>query len=257
MEIDKLTLLSGNDIFIAALRVNIHQPTLKEIGILGEENFYKYLSIFKISVDSVAKALVANSKDGDSEITADLVKSALSETSDFEVFMQVLKEDQLAQIGFKTIMMLLLPKHSSFEYEERFIMCMSKDSVNVIIDETGFEALREVIDKIFCLNVTRSEEFNPVGKKAKSIAEKIKKGREKVREVQGLNQEKVYILANYVSALAIGSNALNINDTIDLTVYQLFNQMERFGLYTQHNHALKAMAAGAKDVELVDWLKNL
>ena len=60
-----------------------------------------------------------------------------------------------------------------------------------------------------------------------------------------------------MSALAIGSHALNINAINDLTVYQLFNQMQRFGLYTQYESAVKAMLAGAKDVEMVDWLEDL
>jgi hypothetical protein len=35
-----LLLLSGNDIPLPEARLIIHQPTVKEIGFIGEDNFY-------------------------------------------------------------------------------------------------------------------------------------------------------------------------------------------------------------------------
>lgn len=255
MELDKLTLLSGNDIFIESFRANVHQPTLREIAIIGEDNFYHYLSIFNITYESFVQMIIKSNEDKEG-ITEELVKNTLGELSDFQVLMQIVNGDQEIRIGLETILMLIFPSINKFEYEERFLMCNGEDS-SLIIDENGYKDLVSVIKTIFCLDVKKEEEFNPVGDKAKSIAEKIKKGREKVREAHGLEQKKTYILANYMSALAIGSHALNINAINDLTVYQLFNQMQRFGLYTQYESAVKAMLAGAKDVEMVDWLEDL
>ncbi len=38
--ISELTLLSGNDIPFTSGRINIRQPRLKDIALIGEENFF-------------------------------------------------------------------------------------------------------------------------------------------------------------------------------------------------------------------------
>lgn len=255
MEIDKLTLITGVDIPVVELKANVHQPTIKEIAIIGEEKFYKYLGVIDIGKESSIKAIEASAIQNEL-LELDLVKSALENMSDFEILMQVLSEEQDAQMGFETILMLILPGYS-FCFEERFILGVNPKTGNITIDETNFPVLREVMKTMFCLKAVKGEEFNPQGDKAKAIAEKIKKGRERVRASKGVSQEKTYILANYISSLGIGTNALNILNAVDLTVYQLFNQMERYGLYVRHGYAIKATMAGSKDVEMIDWLKSL
>ncbi|MGE5637208.1 MAG: hypothetical protein ACM3WQ_00745, partial [Chloroflexota bacterium] len=140
--------------------------------------------------------------------------------------------------------------------EERMILGLSPDGT-ISIDKDSFAELKTVVKTVFCLNAMETTDFNPQGDRAKAIAEKLKKAREKVRTLNGEQNEKNYILANYISSLGIGSNALNILNAVDLTVYQLFNQMQRFGLYVQHDYAVRASMAGAKDVEQIDWLKQL
>ena len=43
----------------------------------------------------------------------------------------------------------------------------------------------------------------------------------------------------------------------NLTVYQLHNQFERFNLFTSYNQNMRALLAGATNVELVDWYKKI
>ena len=48
--IDKLLLLSKNDIPFIKAGINIHQPTLKQIALIGQKNFYigcQYLTFSK------------------------------------------------------------------------------------------------------------------------------------------------------------------------------------------------------------------
>ena len=42
----------------------------------------------------------------------------------------------------------------------------------------------------------------------------------------------------------------------DLTIYQLYDQLERYNLYSQYENSLQAALAGAK-VDIVDWLKKI
>lgn len=254
MEIDYLTLVAGADIPVPELKANIHQPSIKEIAVIGEERFYKSLSLFDIGKESMEKVLTSDIVQQELQ-SIELVKNALESMSDFEVLLQVLKEDHEARIGFETILMLVFPQYT-FEFEERFILGVSPEG-SFTLNEMNFGILRDVIKTMFCLRAVTQEEFNPQSDKAKAIADKIKKARERVRAAKGQSQEKNYILANYISSLGIGSNALNIINAVNLTVFQLFDQMERYGLYTQHDYAVKAAMAGAKDVEMVDWLKSL
>jgi hypothetical protein len=261
MEIDKLTLLSGIDIPAPLLKANVHQPTIREIAFMGEERFYKSVGLFNISVDVYKGQIKTKLPDLDEAKIDELVKSALGNISDFEVFMQTVTgqpsngEEDL-KYNVELILMLLFPDCKSFIFEERFIMGMRHPGEPLIINDDSFKQLKEIIDVIFCLNTVKAKEFNPVDDTAKAIAAKLEKAREKIRTLKGETLKKNYILANYVSCLGIGSNSLDINKAFSLTIYQLFNQMEKYGLKTQYDHGVSAMMAGAKDVELVDWLQD-
>lgn len=257
MDIDKLTLVAGASIPVPQLKVNIHQPTIREIAVLGEEKFYTSVGLFNISADSVVKALTSSPIKSELE-RIELVKSMITTLSDFELLLQVLNEENDALLSFENILMLILPEYT-FSFEERIILGFNRKdpTQSITITEENYPVLKDIVQTIFCLKGGKTKEFNPGNDKAKVIADKLEKAREKVRNLKGLSKEKTYILANYISSLGIGSNALNIINAVDLTVYQLFNQMERYGLYVQNDYALKAAMAGAKNVEMIDWLKNI
>lgn len=256
MDIDKLTLVAGADIPVPELKANVHQPTIREIAVLGEEKFYISMGLFSINATSIIKALSINVTD-DKIQELESVKNAISSLSDFELLLQVLNEEDDALRSFEMILSLVLPNYT-FSIEERIILGFNKTTLtSIAITVENYPILKDVLDTAFCLKQVKTEEFNPVDDRARAIADKIKKARERVRIAKGENLEKTYILANYISSLGIGSNALNIINAVDLTVYQLFNQMERYGLYTQNEYAVKAAMAGAKGVEMIDWLKNI
>jgi len=257
MDIDKLTLVAGADIPVLELKANIHQPTIREIAVLGEEKFYIGMGLFSINAKSVIKGLsISIPEDRIEEFES--VKNAISTLSDFELLLQVLNEESEALSSFEMVLSIVLPNYT-FSIEERIILGFNrKDSKqSIVITEENYPALKEALDVALCLKSVKKEEFNTIDERAKAIADKIKKARERVRIAKGENLEKTYILANYISSLGIGSNALNIINAVDLTVYQLFNQMERYGLYTQNEYSVKAAMAGAKGVEMIDWLKNI
>ena len=254
MEIDKLTLVAGADIPVPALKVNLHQPTIREIAIIGEERFYSQLGLINITAESVVNALTSGPLQNEIE-RMEMVKTSLESMNDFEILLQVLNDEQQAKASFESVLSLILPRYS-FSVEERFIFGVGKEG-SITITEESFPELKETIKQMFCLKAMGQAEFNVQDDRAKAIADKIKKAREKVRNLKGEDEQKTYVLANYISCLGIGTNALNITTAVDLTVYQLFNQMERYGLFSQSEYAVKAAMAGAKGVEQIDWLKQL
>ena len=248
-KIDGLTLLSGIDIPIPELKVNIHQPTIREIAYIGEGSFYQASTLFLLDKERVALQ----------EGMSDEDKAFLLSQSNFQVLMSILNQENAQQlkISILTLLTLLFPKHS-IELEDRFILLSSQQGEISIVDENSFDLLQDIVRKILCLEGNSDEEFNPAGEKAREIAEKIKRGRAKVAALKGENSEQeTSILSRYISGLSIGTNSLDINKLLDLTLYQLFDQLERYGLYTAHDISVKAKMAGAKDVEDVDWLKNI
>ena len=247
--IDHLTMLSGIDIPVPELKVNVHQPTIREIAYIGERSFYQASSLLLLDKEKLCMQ----------EAMTDEDKAFLLSQSNFQVLMSILNQEQAQpqKISILTLLALLFPKHT-IELEDRFILLSSQNGDISIIDENSFEILQDVVRKIACLEGNSQEEFNPVGDKAREIAEKIKRGRAKVAALKGEDSEQeISILSRYISGLSIGTNSLDINKLLDLTLYQLFDQLERYGLYTAHDISVKAKMAGAKDVEDVDWLKNI
>lgn len=248
--IDTLTLLSGIDIIIPEIKVKIHQPTIREIAYIGERSFYTAASLFLLTKDNAYDQSKLTEED----------KLLLSQQTDFDVFIQILnyqKED------YKTLMsnflFLFLPE-STISIEERFILITQNKDRPIIIDNNNFNIFRSVILQITCLSKEskKNEEFNPMGEKAKEIAEKIKRGRAKVAALQREKDvQDSSMLSKYISSLSVGMNSLYLHKVLDLTLFQLLDQLERYQLYNSYNIGLKAKLAGAKEVEEVDWLKDL
>lgn len=245
-EIDKLTLISGIDIPIPELSINIHQPTIREIAFIGEVNFFEALSFLLFDKDN---------QDISKNVTFE-DKVELSRLSNFQIIMTMIKEKPSIGVSLRSILTIIFPNHN-VQIEERFILLNSSKG-NVFLNEENFSVLQDVIRVFLCLpSGTSYEDFNPQGEVARKIAEKIQRGRAKIAQLKGEQDKKTSYLARLVSSLGIGTNSLNITNVLDLTIYQLFNQVERYGLYTQYHYLIQAKMQGAKDVEDIDWLKDI
>lgn len=74
----------------------------------------------------------------------------------------------LSQLFFPSYQVLFTPRSLIFKREED----------TIIIDENNFDFIQFYIDEISCFSKQRKdEEYNPQSKKAKEIAEKLKRGR--------------------------------------------------------------------------------
>ena len=247
--IDSLTLISGIDVPIPEIGVNIHQPTIREIAYIGEKSFYEAAQTIIIQKEDFINRLENITQED---------KTALSQMSNFEIFLKLVEANPLSSTKVQMLLSLLFPDFNS-SIEERFIFLVNpKEQKNILINDSNFEILQEIITTILCLQSGNTkEEFNPQGDRAREIAEKIKRGRERAARLKGEKRQQSSFLSKYISSLGIGTNTLNIHNVLDLTLYQLLNQLERYGLYTQYNISIQAKMAGAKDVEDVDWLKDI
>ena len=251
-KIDKLSLIAGIDLPIPELGVSIHQPTIKDIAHIGESKFFSSAQIITKDVEDFLL--------DSSESLSEEDKVVISKMSNFQLIMTMSAQEPKVKLDVMLLLTLLFPSFM-IEVEERFIMLVDSSGDKprtIMIDDNNFSVLQDVVKIILCLNSsTQKEGFNPQGELAREIAEKIKKGRAKVAASKGETQKESTFLSKYISALGIATQSLNILQALDLTLYQLFDQIERFSLHEAYKISLQARLAGAKDVEDVDWLKDI
>jgi hypothetical protein len=232
-KIDTLTLMSGAPVNLPTLDFCLLQPKIKDIAIIGEINFFKYLSYFFI-----------NKKTFDLET---------EEISDFDVFMKVLCKNIDIQKNFSEILILLVQDLEEVKFFESCIILIIAGH-ECIIDEPKFLIIKETVKQIFKLDKAGVDNLNPANKTAEKIAEKLKRRQEVLSSKNQASDQAVF--SNLISVLSVGSNSLTLVDCLDLTVFQLYNIFERFNLYFQFNLQVQSMLQGAKDIDLVEWTKQ-
>lgn len=237
-----LLYLSGNDIPFAAARINITQPRIKDIALLGENNFYAGIEFLKF----------------DKDILSDEDKSKLENHSNFDVLIAIMNEENITiqqqKIQLTMVLALLFPLHS-IEIKKDCIS-LEKDEEEFRIDRNNFEEFKSIIKHMFCLDGESGEEdYNPSGAMAKQIAEKLKKRRQRLSQTKE-GEKKISILEKYVSILTVGEQK-DMNSILNYTVYQLFDELKRYQLKLAWDINLKARMAGAQDLkDAEDWMKD-
>lgn len=242
---NQLLLLSKNDIPFISAQMSIHQPTLKEIAFVGEDSFFTGVQFLNFSKDRL-----------DEED-----KKGLENKTDFEILMLIAQDEnplsRKNKVCAEMVLSLLFP-----EYTIHFMpsmIALSKDGENHIINNENFQEFKDIIYEMFCmdqLNGGATQEYNPANKAAEKLVEKFKKRHEKLAKAKGSGQ-KVTILSRYVSILAVGEQK-DINSLLNYSVYQLFDEFERFNLKSQSDIYIQAKMAGAKDLKDVEnWMKDI
>ena len=238
------SLLAGIDIPIVELQVNIHQPYLKEIAYIGEEEFFSAVQFLCITKNKFEE------------------NPYILQMSNFDLLMNVIENSENKSKRKKhlvNLLTILFPDYSPLFSVNSIILKEKNTSKTVIIDSQTFDILQPVFKEIFCINldINKENSYNPANKAAQKIMDKIMKGRQKVAEQRGESDKSV--LAKYVSIIAVALN-MPIKEVLDLTLFQLYDLIERFDLYTRWDLDLKVRLAGGKpdeDAEKKDWMKNI
>ncbi len=236
-----LSLMTGIDIPVPSCRLILHQPTVYEISLLGELNFFtgaQYLCVDKNSIAAQAKI-------------------DLSDQNNFQIFMTIMSQPDLKDKKdiVLQVLRLLFPGHNPIFTQQSIIITKEKDSF--IIDENNFEDLQSIVRKVFCLYNGPEDQrgFNPANAEARAIAEKLMRGRERVAAQKGGTQS---LYTQYLSILTIALNSMSLQDLMQLTPFQIGDLVERYGLYKNWDLDMKVRLAGGKPEGTVeDWMKNI
>lgn len=245
--LDELLLLSGMDIPFQEAQLVIHQPRLKEIAFIGEEALYSACGVLNFSKNNL------DVKD----------KIDLEKLTNFEILMSIMMDSsnpiaKQNQINVKMLFALMFPEYQVMMQPQGVLLVKDKEIHS--INKENFEEFKKILIEMFCLKRDTKDgnlDYNPGGNRAAAIAEKLRKGREKAAAAKGEDKKKIAILSRYASIIAIG-NHKDLNDLMNYTVYQIFDEFERMDLKIQNDFYMQAKLAGAKDLQDIDnWMKEL
>ena len=237
----RLALMCGTDLPVEECQIIVHQPRIKEIAIIGEQDFF-----------IGAQCLTLNKS---MFITED--KDVLSNINNFQIFMMVMNEKEAKDKKLSTVqvLQLLFPNYKPM-LTPRSLVLASKDG-NITIDENNFDYLQDKLRLIFCTKngPMDSQSFNPADDKAREIAEKLMRGRARIAAERGESNSSIF--SQYLSILTIGLQ-ISLKELMELTIFQLYDLVERYSLYTNWDIDLRSRLAGGKpDKHPDNWMKNI
>ena len=236
-----LLFLSGGDIPFEDAQLIIHQPTIKEISFIGEESFFIGCDLINFSKNSL------NEQD----------KMNLEQQTNFDILLAILREHNAEMLKNQDCVLLvfalLFPEYQ-IDIQQNEIILIKEEERHSINNE-NFESFKLIFNKMLAFKKNESQEYNPAGELAKKIADKFRQRHKKLTENKPA--KKIDIFSRYVSILAVGEQK-NMQELLNYTVYQLFDEFERYELKLHYDIYLQAKMAGAKDLkEVDDWMKDI
>ena len=236
----RLALMCGTDIPVPECQLLIHQPRIKEIALIGESDFFAGIQCLCLN-----KSMFVQDE------------SLLSDVTNFQIFMTIMSEKEAIdkKNAVQSVCTLLFPDFKVV-FTPRSILLTGKNQI--MIDESNFEYLQSAIVDICCLKTGPMDQqaFNPANKKAREIAEKLMRGRQRVAAQKGENN--ISIFSQYLSILTVGIGSMSMQNLMDLTMYQLYDLVERYMLYTNWDMDVRCRVAGGKPESQPDnWMKSI
>ena len=237
----RLALMCGTDYPVPQCQLVVHQPRIKEIAFIGEQDFFTGVQCLCLNKSMFVKD-----------------ESLLADTNNFQIFMTIMSEKEAAdkKLAVQQVCTIMFP-----QYKVMFTprsMLLSGEGRTCQIDETNFEYLQHAISEICCMKTGPMDQttFNPANAKAREIAEKLMRGRAKVAAEKG--QSNTSVLSQYLSTITIGVASMSLLDSIELTMYQLYDLIERYMLYVNWDMDVRCRLAGGKPESQPDnWMKNI
>lgn len=237
--------MTGVDIPFPSLELTIHIPTIREIALMGEANFFQAVQYICLDKDQVIQ---------DKNISSNL--------TNFQVLMRVLNESQDTEKKKSVVKLLklLFPDRAAAITKNSIILAsIGTSDQPILIDENNFDELQETLKTILCVNSLFQGSnivYKPANAAAQKIADKIMEGRRKVaaqREKAGGESA----LTRYVSILAVGLH-LPVSICSDMNMFQLFDQVERYTAQIEWDTDLRVRLAGGKpDKPVESWMRDL
>ena len=242
----RLAMMCGIDLPIPQCQIAVHQPRLSEIGMIGEQDFFIGCGFLDFS-----KSLL-DTKD----------KTNLENYNDFDILMSMMmnrsrKDLRKTVDAARNVLMLMFPLYAVEVRNAQIIL--TREGYETSINKDNFQEFKTILQEMFSLKINEKEKYNPSGDMSTKIAEKLNKRHKKLAELSGqkIDAQNISILNRYASILSVGTQK-SLPSLMQYTVYQLYDEFQRFQLKMQWDTYVEARMAGAKDLEEVDnWMIDL
>lgn len=242
--------LSGQPVPVKNCNILITQPKVKEILLFGEEEFLTTVFIFS-HPDTFLKTI----RKGNPQ---------LDHLSDFQLLIVVLSQNEELKNQFEGFCELVFPNYAievtsgSIDFKNKEDEEENLELILGQINPFNFQDFQETLSFIFESQVGKEKEYNPANAKAKEIADKLKRGRERIAQQ---NPNKVQsMLANYASVLSIGMR-VSIDVFFNYTIFQLYDAYIRYNKKEAYDYYQRVASMPFMDVSKVeapeDWFGEL
>ena len=202
----RLSLICGTDMLIPECNLVAHQPRIKEISFIGESDFF-------IGAQTLCLHKTMFIED----------KTILDSINNFQIFMTIMLQDETKdkKANILNVLNLLFPSYK-VNVTPNSLLFIKEGVPPITVDGNNFEALQEVLRLIFCMHNGPMDQqaFNPANDKAREIAQKLMRGRQRVAAQNG--NSNVSVFSQYMSILTIGLGSMSLQDLTNLTMFQLY-----------------------------------
>ena len=238
---NKLALMTGIDFPLNDCALIIHQPTIKEISYIGETDFFMGIQLLSINKS------MYETKEVD-----------LTKVTNFDIFIQLMNQPELKEQKGKVqqALSMLFPSYQIIITPRAIVF--NQEGNSFMLDGENFEIFQKQIGEALCLQQSGQQSFNPGNNKAREIAQKLQRAREKIAAQKAQEGGSGSIFSQYLSVLTVGIGSMSLKDTFDLTIYQLYDLIERYSLYINWDLDIRSRLAGAKgDKPVENWMKSI
>lgn len=235
--------MTGVDIPIPAFQTILRQPQIRNIAMIGEDTLFTGIHYLCLNKEQLIQD-----------------KSLLETLDNFQILLKVINEKGASKQKEAVIQLLslLFPDVQIIFSGRSFMVNNPAVNQSFFIDSSNFAQIQEVLKKVLCVhNIFQGDNviYNPVNAAAQKIADKIMRGRQKIAQMN--NNKKESAIARYISILTI-EKILTIEECCKLTLYQLFDIVERYKLWQAWDINLRIrLAGGDPKSEPEDWTKSI
>jgi len=227
---DELRLLKGSSFFVD--EIEIKPFTIGEIVEIGYEKYLINLNIFILEVN-------------------DFILEIPEEYKEINIFDLLLNSGQkeLLEVFLNGIDFFLKPKQMNVSNNEIIID-------NKKINRNNWDDIRQIIKTQNRVKKNEKEEYNPANEEARRIIERIKALKKENP------QKELVTLSSIISGVAYKSNNINILNIWNLTIFQLYDALDRLSLIDNYKFTLSGIYAGTVDgkkinMKDINWVKIL
>ena len=236
----ELCLLAGHQVDVGIGK--LYPLKLRDIVEIGLSKYNEYLGITTLDID---------------DLDLEEVNLKESEITNFEFILLSCYSQSSFKDKFITALSLFFKELVSVDYEGGFFYIGEKEEQR-IINNDNFKVIQDVLMKQnYVKKEKKEEDYNPGNERARKFIEKLKKNKRNMPKIKG-----DITLHSIISGIAWKSNNINILNVWNMTIYQLYDAIQRLELIDNYEGHLQGIFAGTIDPKKLDfkninWTKRL